>query len=85
MSMQKRQQVEYFQDIDGNTLVDYIGKIENINHDFKVIADRLNIPDELQVLNTSIHKHYRDVYTQESRDFVAKHHSDDIETFGYLY
>jgi hypothetical protein len=83
--VQKRNQLSWITDDNyQNIIVDFVGKVENINTDWKLICNKINIPFKpLPKKNSSSTQSYRDVYTQKTIDFVAKHHKRDIETFGY--
>jgi len=73
-------------DTDGKLLVDFVGKFENLQHDFDVICDRINharfqIPHK----NKTIHRPYWEYYDQQSIDLVHRMHHRDIEYFGYKF
>jgi len=66
-------------------LMDYIGKIENINHDFAKICDRIGINNELSHLNSSRAKDesFLKYYSQKTLDLVNEAFSADIKLFNY--
>ena len=71
---------------DGEILVDYIGKLEDVQKDFNVICDKIGIPhQEVSRKRTSTHKHYTKYYDEETREIVAKRYRDDIKYFGYKF
>lgn len=77
-------QKDFVYDHDGNLIVDYIGKFENLQEDFKEVCLRLEIePILLPVTNKSDHDHYRHYYTKESRDKIYNTFKDDVEYFHY--
>ena len=77
----------FVSDEDGKVIVDYIGKLENINEDMKIICDKIGIePMELQHFNTSEKtSYYRDIYTDETRKIVTDWVVEDAEMFGYEF
>ena len=44
--------------------LDYIGKLENIEHDFNEITQKIGIDANLAHLNKSPHKNYKEYYTK---------------------
>lgn len=63
-------------------LVDFVGKIENIAEDFKVIQSRTsNKP--LPRLNTSRHPSFNEVTSSISRDIIYEIYEEDFINFGY--
>ena len=77
-------QVDYLVDGDGRMAVDFIGRFESFEHDARGIGVMLGVElNSIPHLNASTHRNYRDYYTPETRDMVARRFSRDIETFGY--
>ena len=73
-------------DPQGNLLMDFVGKLETLDRDWKTICERIDIPHvELPRKNVSVRRPYTDYYTPETRDLVAKHWSREIELFGYEF
>jgi hypothetical protein len=70
---------------DGETcLVDYIGRMENLNHDFKIVLDRLGVHSTLPHLNKSRKSNdFLKYYSQKSIDIVNEAFKRDVELFGY--
>jgi len=67
---------------------DFIGRLENIEHDFRQVAKQLSIgPETLPTLNLnqSDPTEYRKHYTQTTQDLVAKRYANDIQSFGYEF
>ena len=79
-----RDQTSYLVDENGNTLVEFIGRFENLEKDFLHAAAMVARPAErLDNVNPSGHAHYSTFYTAESRDAVARSFARDIARFGY--
>jgi hypothetical protein len=73
-------------DKNGNLLVDYIGRFENINDDFAKICNILGIENNLIHINkTKRSYNYRDYYDDYLRKKVAEIAKEDIETFNYEF
>lgn len=81
----KHLQREFMYDSNGNCLVDYIGKLENIVEDFNAICQKIGVDIKLPHSNKSPHKKYREYYTETTRALVEEHFKEDIETFDYTF
>jgi hypothetical protein len=70
----------------GLQLVDFYGKLENIQEDFNFICSKIGIkPKKMKKRNTTNHLPYRELYTDEAREMVAELYKKDIELFGYSF
>lgn len=79
-------QKDFIYSENGEKLVDYIARFENINEEFKTICKRIGIqPRKLPHLNISNTTHYREYYTDETRELVWDFFQPDIELFGYEF
>jgi hypothetical protein len=70
-----------------NLPFDFIGKFENLENDFKIIASELKLessilPKRLVSENT---KSYTEMYTPKMKDLVAKVYKDEIKLFNYEF
>jgi hypothetical protein len=69
---------------DGEKLVDFVGRFERLDDDFRTICDRIGIPARLPRLNeSSKSRSYQDYYTPETIELVREAFAPDIELFGY--
>lgn len=60
-------------------------KFENLESEFKVVQDLVNLHVPLERKNSSNHKTYREYYDQKSKDIVAQHFKQDIDAYGYEF
>lgn len=65
--------------------VDYVGKFENLNQDFEVVANKLNIHQSLPYINKSNRKDYQSYYSKKTKEIVAQVYKQDIELLGYRF
>lgn len=80
-----RLQKDYLYSIDGELLVDFVGKYETLDTDFDSICNRIGISASLPKLNVSNTKPYQEYYSTETRDLVNKVFEPDIKLFGYSF
>jgi hypothetical protein len=90
-----RNQVEHLTDRNGNIAMDFIGRVENIEHDFAHACEKIGLPGlELPHLNhAGYHEgkerapkpHYSTHYTPELVEMVAERSAADIEAFNYVF
>ena len=79
-------QLEHLADDNGNVLMDFIGRFENLQADFQAICSRINLPPiNLPHIRKSAHKRYTDSYSPQARQLVDELYKSDIEHFGYTF
>lgn len=80
-------QSDYLIDLRGNTLVDYIGRYENITGDFEEICNRIGIhPPRLpHRRRAEDRKDYRSYYSDATAELITQRFKRDIELFGYSF
>lgn len=71
--------------LDGELLVDFVARLENIEEDWRFIASKINVVDKLQKKNVTKHEDYRVYYDDESIEIVSNIYSRDIEYFKYNF
>lgn len=85
LHVQWEKQHKFFQDVNGKTIVDFIGRLENFNEDSAHIFNRLGIQAEIPHVNATRHKHYSEYYNTETREMVAEMYKDDIRILWYKF
>jgi hypothetical protein len=77
-------QCDFVMDENGNPLLDFIGRFEQLGADYALLANWFGWRSMLPHLNASNgDPDYRKFYTSRSRDIIGRLHRVDIETFGY--
>jgi len=80
-----RFQKDFIYSEDGELLVDFVGRFENIDTDFKKICSRIGISATLPKLNVSNTIPYQQFYNDETRELVRRTFDVDISLFGYEF
>jgi len=77
----------YVSDLDGNILVDFIGRFEYINEDIDRLNKELNKNFKVEKNYEHIHygKNYEKYYDDESREYIADICKWEIEKFNYKF
>jgi chondroitin 4-sulfotransferase 11 len=78
-----RPQHEFICDQAGNILVDFVGRFERLQADWRHVCDQLGVRVELAHHRPGNHRPYREYYTPETWEQVAEMYARDIEIFGY--
>jgi hypothetical protein len=78
----------YIKSFSGNIDIDFIGKFEKLEEDYKVICERLKIkntklPHKLK--SSTITVSYKEIYSEETKQIVAQYFAEDIEFFKYEF
>lgn len=66
-------------------LVEFIGRFENLQADFKAITRRLGVQAELGHAKPSSRGSYRDYYDAASEALVREYFAEDLALFGYEF
>jgi hypothetical protein len=79
-------QLPWISDDDGNIMMDFIGRFENLQEVFNTVCYKIKIPHrKLPHENETNHEHYSEYYNDETKGIVAKKFEKDIEHFGYKF
>lgn len=78
-------QADYITDKNCNIMVDFIGRLENIDNDYRIVCEKIGIKSKLKKKNKSVHKDYKEYYNSETKKLVEKLYKKDIELFNYSF
>lgn len=79
-------QVNMLCDSEGSLLTDFVGRLENLEADWKAVCERLGLGQQsLNYQNTTRHRPYREYFEPESIQLVRRHWKRDIESFDYHF
>ncbi|WP_072239604.1 sulfotransferase family protein, partial [Campylobacter coli] len=76
-------QYKYLCDENMNILVNFVGKFEQLENDFKKILNILHRKDSLVHVNKSKHLNYRSYYSLQTYKIIREIYRDDFEIFDY--
>jgi len=66
--------------------VEYIGRYENLEHDWAIIANRIAVsPKIVHHLHATEHDHYTTYYNNRTRDIIRNLYGEEIEALGYEF
>ncbi len=78
------QQKRFLFDDDGAQLVDFVGRYENLDEDFRTVCGEIGMEDaELERHNATEHAHWSTYYTRATFEKVRRYAKADIAAFGY--
>lgn len=69
----------------GELLVDYVGRYENLENDFRQICSRIGVSAQLPKKNVSNSTPYQHYYTTETIEKIENSFRPDIEFFDYEF
>lgn len=85
-SLHFQQQYKFLMNAEKKIEVDFIGRFENIEEDFKTITNHLEIKRSLQKTNSSNRDlNYRTYFTKETQAIVESVYKKDIKLFKYSF
>jgi hypothetical protein len=84
MKMGTTQQVEWVYNKEEKKYLDFIGKYENIESDFELICNKINIKANLdEEFDATKNVNYKHFYDNRTKNIVAEVNSKDVKKFGY--
>ncbi len=80
-------QLDWLVNPHGDKLVDFIGKFDNLQDDWKFIAKRLGVSSELphKQKDPIRKKHYTEYYSKKTKDIIEDRFRIDIDYFEYKF
>lgn len=78
-------QSDYILDENQGSMLDFIGKCENIKKDFSLVCQAIGIKANIPHANRTKHRHYREYYTNETREIVERKFERDITILDYTF
>lgn len=73
-------------DHEGKLLADMVGRVEDMQTSYEAICARIGLPArKLDQVNGSKRGHWRQYYSHELKEGVARRYARDIEMFGYNF
>jgi hypothetical protein len=78
-------QYEWLSDSDGTCIVDFVGRFERLGSDFDEVCRRIGVRASLPHVKKSAHRDYRELYSPECRELIARVFAGDIERYGYAF
>jgi len=79
-------QIDWLVDINGDMVLDYIGKFEALQESFIEIGKILGLKDQvLPNVLRSDQSDFRSAYTDQAREIVAAKYAEEIKLFNYEF
>lgn len=78
-------QVEWLIDEKREMMVDFVGRFEHLEHDFRVVCEKIGRRAVLPHVKKSSHADYRSYYSPATRQIVAEWFAEDIRQFNYTF
>lgn len=80
-----RQQYLYVYDGKGTSVVDFVGRFENILADWGIIKTKTGLEVDLPCENNGVREHYQVYYNKKTRAMVEKIYKKDLKLFDYSF
>lgn len=79
-------QIDFLVDEDDRVIVDFIGRFENLNEDWRNVCGVIGIDEQLPKRNSRREKeHYSTYYDDDTLEVVRRRFQRDIKVFGYEF
>lgn len=85
--MHFKSQHKFLTNMQGDIVVDYIGKFENLEEEFKKIKSQLKLPNDINLphLLKSSNNNFMDYYDAKTKAIALKRYEKDIQMFDYKF
>jgi hypothetical protein len=83
-----RSQHDYVTNLQGEIAIDFLGRYENLESDFRQVAGRIGLPTRIRLPRLQVNRRsirYADYYTPATRAIVAARYARDISLFAYSF
>lgn len=70
---------------EGEVIVDYVAKIENLRRGWEKICSEIGCNVDLPFSNKSKHGRYKEYYDEETKKIIERVYKSDLEHFGYEF
>ncbi len=80
-----RYQKDFIYSKNNELLVDFVGRYESLDADFKQICSQIGISTSLPKLNVSNTRPYQHYYTEKTKELVRQTFESDIKMFDYSF
>jgi Sulfotransferase family len=81
-----RYQLDWFVDPNGKVLADFIGRFESLEEDWKIVAKKLGVSENLPHRRPNPRtRHYAEYYNDRTRAIIGEKFKVDIEYFNYRF
>ena len=78
-------QCDWISDKNGNVIVDYICRYENLREDFAYVCNEIDVDVTLPRTNATEHDHYYKYYDNYTQKVINSWFKKDIKKFGYKF
>lgn len=78
-------QTNFLFDENGDEMIDFYGRLENMANDSQIIFKRIGLNAKIKHVNATRHNHYSTYYDKELEDRVADMYREDIEFLNYTF
>jgi hypothetical protein len=79
-------QSEFVCDKDDNIMIDFVGKYEELQKSYDTVCSETGLEfTNLDVINSSKHRSYKEYYNEELVEMVKKHYYKDFVNFNYSF
>ena len=78
-------QYHYVYSTEGDQLVDFVGRFEQIQKDFERITDCIGVEASLPHRNATSHRSYESYYSDKTIELIRDIYTIDVETFEYKF